>query len=76
MLLTLFNFFFVHDDKMRYIDGGSMYVLTLHTNDITLTFSLIHYEDNFEYDSNAFPWVPQGGPIHIELDSLNLKDKV
>lgn len=32
--LTLYDFYLMSDDRVGYIDGGSKYILTLHTNEI------------------------------------------
>lgn len=51
-----------------------MYTYVLHTDDFTLTFGPICYENDYKFDCNTFPQVPQGGPISIELDSSFLQE--
>lgn len=53
MLLTLFDFYFVPDDRASYIDSDSMYIFTLHTDDNTPTHNNFLYEDNsyFNFDT-------------------------
>lgn len=63
MPFILHDFYFVPNDSAKYIDKDFTYVLTLYNDDITSTFSLISYENDFESNFDALPWVPQGGSI-------------
>lgn len=69
ILLTLYDFYLMLNNRACYIDRSSTYDLTLHPNEITLTSSFVFYENDFKSNSNSFPWVSYGGPIHMELDS-------
>lgn len=46
LLLTLYDFYFMLNDRAGYIDKGFAYVLTLYTNEITSTSSPICYEND------------------------------
>lgn len=68
MFITLYNFFFMPNDREKHIDRDFTYVHFLHTDDSTLIISPICYKSEPVFDSNALSWAPQRGPIHIELD--------